>query len=177
MPSQAVPTIVVRDRFWRVLPPRWAHRPLSGAGAALRGGRFNEPGMPALYMSRQLMTAVAEYEQDLGTRPGTFCAYDVDTDGIADLTDSKTLAAIEAGPAVLEAPWKRIAFIEKKRPPTWDLVVDLIGRGVIGLLARSVQDISGVNLVLWKWNDSPSRRVAAIDPETELPRNQSSWRD
>ncbi len=177
MPSATVPTIVVRDRFWKVLPPRWAHRPLSEAGAALRGGRFNEPGMPALYMSRQLMTAVAEYQQDLGTRPGTFCAYDVDSDGIADLTDSKTLAALEAGPAVLEAPWKRMAFIENKRPPTWDLVVDLIGRGAIGLLARSVQDTSGVHLVLWKWNDSPSRRVAAIDPETELPRDQSSWQD
>lgn len=54
-----------------MLAPKWAHRPLSSEGAALRGGRWNEPGRQALYMSEDFVTAVAEYEQDLGIRPGT----------------------------------------------------------------------------------------------------------
>ncbi|WP_439546652.1 RES domain-containing protein [Sandarakinorhabdus sp.] len=37
--------------FHRYLTPRWSHAPLSGAGAALHGGRFNRPGVPALYLS------------------------------------------------------------------------------------------------------------------------------
>jgi hypothetical protein len=65
-----------------MLAPKWAHEPLSGAGAATRGGRHNEAGMPALYMSGQFATAVAEYEQDLGIRPGTLCAYDADVTGV-----------------------------------------------------------------------------------------------
>ena len=55
-----LPSRPVHGRFWRMLAPKWAHAPLSGAGAAARGGRCNEPGMPALYMSERFETAVAE---------------------------------------------------------------------------------------------------------------------
>ena len=74
-----------------MLAPKWAHDPLSGAGAASRGGRHNEPGMAALYMSEQFATAIAEYEQDLGIRPGMLCAYDVTADQVVDLCDSKNV--------------------------------------------------------------------------------------
>jgi RES domain-containing protein len=33
--------------LFRVLTPRWAFQPLSGAGAAKQGGRFNRPGQQA----------------------------------------------------------------------------------------------------------------------------------
>jgi hypothetical protein len=38
--------------FHRFLIPKWAHLPTSGAGAATDGGRFNRPGIEALYLSR-----------------------------------------------------------------------------------------------------------------------------
>jgi len=38
--------------FYRFNTPRWAYRPTSGAGAAKVGGRFNRPGVDALYLSR-----------------------------------------------------------------------------------------------------------------------------
>ena len=35
--------------FYRCLTPKWSNLPLSGAGAAQNGGRFNRPGVEALY--------------------------------------------------------------------------------------------------------------------------------
>jgi hypothetical protein len=35
--------------FLRFLTPKWAFVPLSGVGAAIDGGRFNRPGVEALY--------------------------------------------------------------------------------------------------------------------------------
>lgn len=68
----------------------------------------------ALYMSEAFATAGAQYEQDLGIRLGTLCAYDVDADGIADLNDLVTVRAIGVEPADLECPWKQIALVDKK---------------------------------------------------------------
>ena len=98
--------ITVRGRYWRVLAPRWAHAPLSGEGAARHGGRWNPRGTQALYMSADLTTAVAEYEQDLGCRPGTFVAYDVAVDGVVDLR----------GTAIVMEPWKTILLVERQIP-------------------------------------------------------------
>jgi hypothetical protein len=33
----------------------------------------------------------------------------------------------------------------------------------------------GLNLVLWRWNDAPDRRVVAHDPQGDLPVDQSAW--
>lgn len=55
--------------FYRVLTPRWAMAPTSGAGAAKHGGRFNRQGIAALYLSRALTTAAAEYQQDQSLMP------------------------------------------------------------------------------------------------------------
>lgn len=55
--------------FQRVLTPRWAIAPTSGAGAAKGGGRFNRPGIEALYLSATSQTAEAEYRQDAELMP------------------------------------------------------------------------------------------------------------
>lgn len=52
------------EAFYRFNTPRWSYRPTSGAGAAKVGGRFNRPGVEALYLSRSVETASAEYQQD-----------------------------------------------------------------------------------------------------------------
>jgi RES domain-containing protein len=173
--SKRVRTIHVARRYWRMLAPKWAHDPLSGAGAALRGGRFNPPGMPALYMSEDFSTAVAEYEQDLGIRPGTLCAYDVRSERIADLTDARNLEALNIVAAVLREQWKQIAFIEKRSPSTWSLCERLVSKGLHGIRVPSVQAV-GSNLVLWRWNTENAASVVALDPLRDLPTDQSSWK-
>jgi len=158
-----------------MLAPKWAHEPLGGAGAATRGGRHNEPGMSALYMSEQFATAIAEYEQDLGIRPGTLCAYDVNVTDVVDLCDPQVCEAAAINPSDLRCPWKQIAFVAKGRPPTWDIARRLFDAGASGLRVPSVQAVEGANLVLWRWNDAPDRQVVALDPLRDLPRDQSSW--
>jgi RES domain-containing protein len=112
----------VAGTFFRVLTPRWAHAPLSGEGSARQGGRFNRPRVPALYLSRDLETAWAEYQQTGALmRPGTIVAYEIEADGIADLTDREMLLALGVAAADLHCAWRQIARIEGGEPPTWRL--------------------------------------------------------
>lgn len=131
--------------------------------------------MPALYMSAEFATAVAEYEQDLGIRPGTLCAYDVSVVSIVDLCEPETRRAAEIDLGDLRCPWKRIAFIDKGRPPTWDIARRLYDRGVNGIRVPSMQLSGGTNLVLWRWNDAPDRTVRALNPLADLPKDQASY--
>jgi RES domain-containing protein len=126
-------------------------------------------------MSADLATAVAEYEQELGIRPGTFCAYEVDIAGILDLCDDSVLALCRIDPAARVAPWKNLLLIERGRPAGWDIAVRLIAADVAGVLVPSARLAGGVNLVLWRWNDGPDRMVIPLDPQRDLPRDQSSW--
>jgi len=170
------PPFVRIDRsYWRVLAPRWAHRPLGGEGAAKRGGRWNAPGQAALYMSEDFSTAVAEYQQELGMRPGTLCAYAVVADAVVDLCDPAVRQGLALGGDVFRVPWKRIAFVEGGRPPTWGLARRLTALGAAGARVPSAQARSGVNLVLWRWNLDAACRVEALDPLGDLPRDQRSW--
>jgi RES domain-containing protein len=132
-------------------------------------------GTPALYVSADLATAVAEYEQELGIRPGTFCAYDVDVAGVLDLCDDSVLAVCGIDPVVRLVPWKSVLLVEKGRPPGWDIAERLIAAGVAGILVPSARLPGGVNLVLWRWNDEADRTVIPLDPQRDLPRDQSSW--
>lgn len=60
--------------LFRAHTPRWASRPLSGAGAAHRGGRFNREGIEALYLSLDELTALREYQQTSTFLPHARCA-------------------------------------------------------------------------------------------------------
>jgi len=154
---------------------KWAHQPLSGEGAARHGGRFNEPGTEALYISEDYITAISEYEQELGIRPGTLCAYDIDVKGIVDLTDPQVQTACSITPAILKSAWKEIWLVQKQRPPTWDIAARLMAASYAGVRVPSVRHFSGVNIVFWKWNDHPARQVTVLDPMSDLPGDQRSW--
>jgi RES domain-containing protein len=132
--------------------------------------------MPALYMSEDLLTAVAEYEQGLGIRPGTFCAYDVDVEDIADLLEASVCRDLAISGDALLCPWKEIAFVHRQRPPTWDIGDRLRASGAKGARVPSAARPDGVNLVLWQWN-GPGARVLALDPDRDLPRDGRSWED
>ncbi len=170
---EAAGHVAVRGRFWRMLAPRWAFDPLSGAGAARAGGRWNAPGQAALYLSNSHATAIAEYQQDL-PRPGTLTAYDVDAQAILDLADPSVRQAIGVDDLFLRQPWKHVRDVERQRPPCWDFVAAVAAGGWQGLRVPSVQ-ASGTNLVLWRWNESDAPIVRHIDPLGDLPRDQASW--
>ncbi len=163
----------VDGRFWRMLAPRWAFDPLSGAGAARAGGRWNAPGQAALYLSTSHATAIAEYQQDL-PRPGTLTAYDGNGAGILDLADLAVLRSLGLDEAFLRQPWKQTRDIQKARPPSWDFASAAMAAGWHGVRVPSVQAV-GQNLVLWRWNERAVPSVRHIDPLGELPRNQASW--
>lgn len=76
-------------RCYRGHDPRWSFSPISGAGAAVIGGRFNRKGEEALYLALDVMTAASECTQGLTQRlqPLTMCEYEVDCEPIADLGD------------------------------------------------------------------------------------------
>ncbi|CCV09472.1 hypothetical protein MESS2_p140016 [Mesorhizobium metallidurans STM 2683] len=57
------------DIFHRYLAPKWAILPTSGAGAAIDGGRFNRPGIKALYLSHSTQAALEEYKQGASIVP------------------------------------------------------------------------------------------------------------
>jgi RES domain-containing protein len=120
-------------------------------------------------MSADLPTAVAEYEQELGIRPGTFCAYDVDVADVVDLRRPEVLMAYGIDPDVRFAPWKSILLVERRRPPGWAIADQLIASGMAGILVPSTRLPGGTNLVLWRWNDGPDRAVKALDPQRDLP--------
>lgn len=47
---------------YRMHTPKWAVAPVSGAGAALYGGRLNRPGVEALYLAFDEQTAINEFK-------------------------------------------------------------------------------------------------------------------
>lgn len=170
----AVPCVAIEGRFWRMLAPRWAHQPLSGAGAARLGGRWNEPGQEALYLSESHATAIAEYQQDL-SRPGTLTAYDVRASAIVDLCEQVVLRALGVGSDFLREPWKQVRDIQRTRPLGWDFARAAYLAGCNGIHVPSVQ-ATGSNLVIWRWNDDQTSQVRCVDPLGDLPRDQTSWK-
>ncbi|MGZ8363202.1 MAG: RES family NAD+ phosphorylase [Caulobacteraceae bacterium] len=163
-----IPTISLQGRYWRVLSPKWAHDPLSGSGAARNGGRWNRRGVPALYMSEHLETAIAEYQQELGVRPGTFVAYEVTCGQIIDLTDPAIMEELELSPGDMVQPWRRRLLIDGKPPRTWALADDLSMIAQGALVPSAIQP-GARNLVLWNWTGLSGAAVTPLDPNLEIP--------
>lgn len=153
----------IQGRWFRALTPRFAHQPLSGLGASLKGGRFNIPGQEALYLSADPHTAYAEYTQNVFDRPGLMCSYDVDAGPIADLTDPATLDALDVTAADLVSRWVRVTD-----PPSQRFAGRLFADGYAGATYRSAQHPAGTNIVLWRWSDDGAR-VAIVDRLGEAP--------
>jgi len=162
--------------FYRYLTPKWAYLPLSGAGAASGGGRFNRPGIEALYLSAEPDTALAEYRQGSSLpRPATLAAYEIDLTEVIDLSaghDPDRWAPRWAG---WNCDWRWIARIEHEIPSSWQLGDEAIRSGVAGLLFPSTHRVGGTNLVVFAANLTSADRMAVHDPDAMLPRDQRSW--
>jgi RES domain-containing protein len=164
---------------YRAHHPRWAFAPASGDGAARYGGRFNAVGTPALYTSLRMETAWLEAQQGFAfkAQPMTICAYQVECDDLADLTDENGRRDHGVALADLSCAWEDMAS-RRLEPPSWRLAARLIGAGAAGLMAPSFAPGAGSadrNVVFWRWSDTPPHKVKVIDDEARLPRDGRSW--
>ncbi len=140
------------------------------------GGRFNRPGVEALYLSRAPQTALEEYRQGASiTPPATLAAYRVTLDQIVDLSTGYDPASWAAEWADWDCNWRGIARIDRKIPPSWLISDSLIKAGHRGLLFPSLRHAGGTNLVVFNANLTRTDSIAVHDPDGLLPRDQSSW--
>jgi RES domain-containing protein len=153
---------------------------MSGAGAAIRGARFNPRGVEALYLALGVITAVNEANQGLAFKiqPCVLCCYDVDCADIADLRTEAARATHSVRLEDMACAWFSFVW-EGKAPPSWGIARRLIAEGQAGILAPSfapgATDVDN-NLVLWRWSNRRPHRVRVFDPSGRLPKDQLSWR-
>ncbi|WP_371349399.1 RES family NAD+ phosphorylase [Ancylobacter sp. IITR112] len=160
-------------KLYRALNPIYAREPLSGRGAELYGGRFNPKGVPALYTSLSVMTALREANQVGNLQPTTLVAYEAEIDGIFDCRDDAALSAegMDAA-AIADTTW-RDQMKASGEAKTQALARRLIGAGYNGLLVRSFaagSTAEDLNLVLWRWSNAAPARLVLIDDENRLSR-------
>lgn len=165
---------------YRAHDPRWAFKPLSGSGAALRGARFNPKGMQALYLGLDVITAVKEANQGFAHKidPCVLCTYEVACDDIADLRTAEARAEQLVQMDDLACPWFAM-LAAGQEPPSWDVVRRLYGEGKAGILVPSFASgatLEDHNLVLWRWSEDPPHQIRVFDPSGRLPKDQLSWR-
>ncbi|AFL51405.1 RES domain-containing protein [Sinorhizobium fredii] len=165
---------------YRAHDPRWAFKPTSGDGAAIRGARFNPKGVPALYLALSIMTAVKEANQGFAHRidPCVLCSYNIDCENVFDLTTEEGRAAHSVSMEEMACSWAT-ALAEGRRPASWSIYDRLDARGTAGILVPSFApraEADDRNLVLWKWGPDLPRQVNVNDPSGRLPQDQLSWR-
>ena len=164
---------------FRAHDPRWSFSPLSGEGARLWGGRFNPRGMPALYLSLSISTAVKEANQGFARKiePCVLCSYDVDCADIADLRHAQTRRRFQVSRRAMSCAWFELAA-RGREPPSWAIARKLMSPGHAGALVPSFVNRATAgdqNLVLWKWGKDLPYRISVYDPGGKLPKNQLSW--
>lgn len=131
--------------FYRFNTPRWAYRPTSGAGAAKVGGRFNRPGVEALYLSRRIETATAEYQQDEALMPpGTLVAYEVELSSIVDFEKGYSRGEWDELWSDWDCQWRRQTLYEGIEPPSWLLADISIECGAKGILFPSTTPTAAI---------------------------------
>jgi RES domain-containing protein len=169
-----------RGVAYRAHDPRWAWTPLSGDGAAAKGGRFNPVGVKALYLALTLEGMFLELGHGFAHRfdPLTVCSYLVDVDGLVDLRSPAGREAWRIDWADMECAWAE-ERANGRTPASWMVTKTLLAEGVPGILVPSFAMGARpemINLVLWTWSDKLPHMVRVHDPAGRLPMDQSSWR-
>ena len=165
--------MLYRGPLFRALNPVYAREPLSGKGAALYGGRFNPKGVPALYGSLTVMTALRESNQAGSFQPITLVSYDTEIDGVFDSRDDAALRTEGMSPAELADPTWRDQMRAGGEARTQAFARNLIAKGYRAILVRSFAPGAterDLNLVLWQWGDAAPARLTLIDDENRLSR-------
>lgn len=161
---------------YRMHTPKWAHMPISGAGAAKHGGRLNRPGVDALYVALEVETAVEEYQQTSSLLPpGTVVSYQINLDKVADFRKG---FETDRWPPIWQdfyCDWRHLWFDRRIEPPSWLIGDEVINEDVKGILFPSVLRPEGTNLVIYTATLSDSDQLSVYDPGNNLPRDQLSW--
>ena len=162
--------------FYRAHTPQWASQPLSGAGAALRGGRFNRPGTHALYLADSPATARAEYQQlDSLLPPCTLVTYRVTVQRIVDFRAGYVPGQWTSLWQEWSCEWRRMILVEGIEPPSWVLADEVLQAGFAGIVFPSLR-IHGLNLVVFPDQLCADDMLEVHDPAEALPRDRSSWK-
>ena len=165
--------IPYEGKLYRALNPIFAREPLSGQGAALYGGRFNPRGVPTLYASLSVMTALREANQVGSLQPTTLVSYDAKIASVFDCRDEGALAAQGMTADMLAAATWRDEARSTREAKTQDFARRLMKAGHHGLLFRSFAPGSAaedLNIVLWTWGAAARSRLVLIDDEGRLLR-------
>jgi RES domain-containing protein len=154
--------MLYRGALFRALNPIHAREPLSGRGAELHGGRFNPKGVPALYSSLTVMTALREANQAGSFQPTTLVSYDAEIDGVFDSRDEAALHVEGCDTdALADAGWRdRMQAHGEAR--TQAFARSLMAKGYRAMLVRSFAPgatETDLNLVLWEWGNSAPARL------------------
>lgn len=162
--------------LFRALVPRWAYLPLSGAGAASTGGRFNRYGLEALYLSMESETALAEYQQSaVRLPPLTLCEYRATLPALVDLRrlDEGTWDPIWQD---WTADWRASLLDLRIEPSTWTMGDMVLDADYAGILFPSLTHTGGVNVVLFldAFREAGGR-ISVHDPDGRLPTDSRSW--
>jgi RES domain-containing protein len=163
-----------RGECFRAHDPNWSWAPLSGAGAALKGRRFNWPGLATLYLSLSFNTVFREVSAGFAHRltPQVLCSYDVDCADIADLRDGAGREAHGAALDDLACPWAA-DIAARREPASWGVVRRLLADGCAGALVPCFANGAtpdDQNLVLWCWGPELPHKVTVYDPSGKLPK-------
>lgn len=164
---------------YRAHHPQWAWNPLSGAGAAIRGGRFNPVGTPALYLALTIEGMFLEMGHGFSRvfEPLTVCAYHVDVADLIDLRTDGARAVAGVSYADMACGWE-YDLSNGARPASWTVYDRLVRSGGAGVLAPSFANGARPdmhNLVLWTWGPDLPHKVELFDPTGRLPKNDLSW--
>lgn len=163
--------------LYRAHAPRWSFAPLSGAGAAVQGGRFNRKGVEALYLSLETETTLAEYQHVSPLlEPCLLTSYIV---SVSRLVDLRHLDGSEGWDPLWmdwDTDWRNFAFNLHIEPPTW-VLGDLVREaGYAGILFPSVVNRGGTNIVMYQDVFASGDSISVHDPSHDLPKDQSSWK-
>jgi len=163
--------------LYRIHSPRWAHQPTSGAGAAQHGGRANRPGVEALYLATDVETALAEFQQASPIlAPGTIVSYGISLERIADFSGGFDAAHWHPIWEDFFCDWRKLA-LHNIEPPSWVASDKALAEGMQGILFPSAARNGGVNLVVYTGQVGPNDALTVIDPNGDLPKDQSSWKN
>jgi RES domain-containing protein len=123
---------------------------MATVGALARGGRFNPPGIGALYTSIQRVTALSEVtdliSDDDPLVPYLMLTAEYETDRVLDLTDSVVLRRLETTVAELV---ERIPRFALGTAPTQLLGAAAVDARFQALIAPSRPRPDGTNLVVF----------------------------
>jgi RES domain-containing protein len=160
--------------LYRALNPVWSFAPLSGAGAARQGGRWNRAGQAALYLAFDAITAMLEYNQSVEFHPVTLAEYHITGARLADLTDTRDCDALGIDSKLHNQSWYDVVR-RGGIPPQWPVADRLQRLWFDGVVYPSMQNPRGKAACLWNWNGLIGPCVTVFDREQRLPRNQQSW--